>query len=119
MGGVLACARLTPCVDPLVRQLAVGHNLALRRYDDTVANKQTQLDDGVATVQSRQGIVINACIVYVTLFRLVVLAFKEMPVKLNRVTVADGIDDLRVILLLVINYQIIEMVVELIRQMHR
>ena len=52
MGGIPAVF-LFPRVLPFVRQLAVGHNLALRRDDDTLAQLQTQFDDTVATVQRR------------------------------------------------------------------
>ena len=94
---VFACTRFAPCVDPNVRQLTVGHCDALRRNDDAVTQLQTQLDDTVATIKRGQSVVIDTRIMEVTLFGSVVLAFKEVTVKLNRITVAKGIDNLRVV----------------------
>ena len=51
MRRVLRCSGLTPCMRPFVRQLAVGHERALRINDDTIPNDQTQLNDTVASVQ--------------------------------------------------------------------
>ena len=94
---VFACTRFIPCICPCVRQLAVGHNDALRRNDDTVANEKTQLDDAIAAVQGGQRIVIDTCVMEVTFLGSVIFAFKEMTVKLNRITIAYGIYNLRAV----------------------
>ena len=48
-----------PVMFPEIRYLAVGDHVLLIRRRDTVACLEVQLDDTVATVECRDGIVVN------------------------------------------------------------
>ena len=95
---------VTPCVRPQVRQLAVGDHVGLVRHLVAVTNTQVQLDDTVATVHSFQRIAVGALFGQPALNSSIV----AMEVKAVLGALADGIDDLREVLLMEVNIEVVD-----------
>ena len=100
-----------PCVGPYVRQLTIGNGLLQIGCWDTVAGLKVEFDDTVATVQCRDRIVVDTFDFQEPLFHCIVAV---MDIEPQRVTFANRIDELREVLLTVVNYQVEVVVVMLI-----
>ena len=101
---------------PFIRQVAIGDHHVRRFCNYRFAYQESQLDDTVTAVERRQRVNIHAGLVQITRRGHVVLNIKRVLIERYRIFVTDGVFNLRVVLLRIVNDQCIEMVIQLIRQ---